>query len=104
MSAITEAVVARMKEMSPLDMAKAEVIAQEFGIKTRSVIASAGRTEDVEYIRKERVSKSGDPVRTKSDLVTEIAEATGVDVEALDGLDKATKTALVAIADSFISE
>lgn len=87
-----------MKEMSPLDAAKAEVIAEKFGLKTRAIIASAGRQADVEYIRKARVSQTGDPVVTKADLVETIADALGVEDTALDGLDKASKTALEVLA------
>lgn len=100
-SKFDKAVIDRMVELSPLDFDKAEAIAAEFDLKTKAVIASAVRMEGVEYVRKARVSKTGDPVVTKEDLVKTIAEGLGLEVEALSGLDKATKTALTAIVGTF---
>lgn len=99
-SVITPEVEARMKELAPLDFEKAGEIADEFGIKTRSVVASAIR-KGIEYTRKARVSKTGEPVVTKEDLVGVIAEGIGVDKGDLDGLDKATKVALGKVAAYF---
>lgn len=63
--------------------------------KARSITAKISRMADVEYKAKEPVSKTGEPVVRKSDLVAQIA----AHVEGnLDGLDKAPKAALVAIS------
>lgn len=90
-------VIARMVELSPLDFDLATQIADEFGLKPRAVVASAGRQEGVTYNRKQRVSKTGTPVVSKTDLVTNLSTALDLDVTALDGLDKANKTALEAL-------
>jgi len=97
MSEITEVVVARMVELSPLDMGKAEAIAEEFGVKARAVIASAVR-RGIPYVKKARVSKAGVAVVSKADLVARIAERAGVNVADLDGLDKASKSSLEILA------
>lgn len=91
-----EKVLAKMKAEAPLNMEKAAVIAEEFGLKVKSVIASATRN-GIEYERKARVGKTGEPVVRKEDLVTRIAEKFGVDVGELDGLEKANKRALEAL-------
>lgn len=50
---------------------------------------------NLDYQRKEPTTKNGEPIVKKSDLVSEIA---GVVSGNLDGLEKAPKPALVAIA------
>lgn len=90
-------VMARMVELAPLNMEIAEKIADEFGIKARSVIASAVRNK-IEYVKKARVSKTGGEVVSKEDLVGRIAEKFGFSVEDLAGLEKANKSALETLA------
>lgn len=92
-------VIARMNELAPLNMEKAEKIAAEFGLKSRSVIASAVRS-GIAYDKKARVNKAGKVPVSKADLVTAIAEKFAVAVEALEGLDKANKSALEALLAS----
>lgn len=82
-----------MKAEAPLNMAKAEVIAAQFDLKPRSVIASAVRNK-IEYTKKTRVSKTGNPVVSKEELVARIAVKYGFDVSKLEGLEKANKSAL----------
>lgn len=94
-----EKITARMMELAPLNMEKAEKIAAEFGVKARSIIASAVRSK-IPYEKKARVNKAGKVPVSKSDLVEAIAEKFGVEVKALDGLDKANKTALEALLTS----
>jgi hypothetical protein len=86
-----------MKAAAPLNLAKAEAIADQFGLKSRSVIASAVRN-GIAYEKKAKVSKAGLPVTNKDDLVERIASALFVNVETLEGLDKASKTALERVA------
>lgn len=86
-----------MAEMAPLNLEKAEELAIRFNLKTRSVIAGAKR-HGVAYQRKERVSKTGEPVVTKEDLVARVAQKFGVEVAELAGLEKATKDALKVLA------
>ena len=85
-----------MVAAQPLDLAKAKVIADKFDIKFRAVIAAAKRN-DLDYVNVKRVSKTGQPVASKADLVGQIAAKFDLDVEDLAGLDKATKTALQAL-------
>jgi len=98
MSVITPEVTEVMKAQAPLDMTKAEAIAEQFGIKARAVIASAVR-QGIPYQKKVRATKAGTPVVSKTDLVAKIALKLGVDVTDLAGLDKATKTALEVLAE-----
>jgi hypothetical protein len=97
MAKIEDNVIARMKEMAPLNFDLAKKIALEFDLKERSIVACAIRNK-IEYVNKPRVGKSGAPVVSKSDLVATIAENLAIDAADLNGLEKATKNALVAIA------
>ena len=85
-----------MQELAPLNMEKCGKIAEQFGLKTRSIIASAVRS-GIEYEKKVRVGKTGAPVSSKADLVEKIAEKLGKTVSDLEGLEKANKTALQAL-------
>lgn len=83
-------------EHGAIDKDLAEVIADEFGEKTRAVIAAVKRA-GIAYKRVERKTKAGTKPVTKEDLVKTLAEKLEIGVEKLDGLDKATKTALEAL-------
>jgi hypothetical protein len=91
----TEAQEARIREMAPLNKAGAEALAAEFGKTVRSVIAKAVRM-NVGYERQQPVTKTGEPVTKKETLVSEIAAIVGAN---LDGLEKAPKPALHALAN-----
>ena len=83
---------AEMRENSPITYDVAVVLAERFGKKLRSVIAKACSMHDVEYVAKERRTKSGETIVSKSVLVSQISDSlNGVD---LVGLEKATKTSL----------
>ena len=83
---------AEMRENSPITYDVAVVLAEKFGKKLRSVIAKACSMHDVEYVAKERKTKSGETIVSKSALVSQISESlNGVD---LVGLEKATKSSL----------
>jgi hypothetical protein len=90
----TEAQEQRIRDEAPLNKAKAEMLAAEFGKSLRSVIAKAVRM-DVGYQRQQPTTKTGEPVTKKETLVSEIAAIVGAN---LDGLDKAPKPALHALA------
>ena len=62
-------------------------IAEKFGKTTRSIIAKLSR-EGV-YEAEKRVTKTGEAVITKAQLVAQIAEKVGVD--SVESLAKATK-------------
>jgi hypothetical protein len=93
-----------MMASAPLDFAKATAIAERFGLKERSVVASAIRN-GIPYVKKAKVNKAGLPVTSKEDLVASIADKLGIEVESLDGLDKASKNALLVLdANIFANE
>lgn len=96
----TDAMLQRMRDLSPIDNETAEKLADEFGFTVASVRAKAVRTEGVEYQKKARVAKDGKPVESKSDLVAEIAEALGSDAESFESLGNATKLVLQKIRDA----
>lgn len=86
---------ARIGETAPHNLASATELATEFGKSPRSVVAKIVRM-GVGYTSKTPMSKSGDPVISKSDLVAQISAL----VEGnLDGLDKAPKAALKALVN-----
>jgi hypothetical protein len=88
-----EEMVSRMQAEAPLNLEKSERIAAEFGVKSRSVIATAVRL-GIAYEKKVRVSKNGKKPTNKTELVKEIAEALFVSTETLEGLEKSSKLAL----------
>lgn len=87
--------VARMRAEAPLNQAKAEALATEFGFTVRSVIAKAV-TEKIAYQRKVAVTKTGAPIEDKIAIVAQCAELVGANLE---GLEKAPKPALQALRD-----
>lgn len=96
-SKYTPAMEARIREEAPLNQAKAESLAVEFGqgFSGKSVIAKANRM-GVAYEKKVAVTKSGGKIESKEKIVAEIAAIVGA---SMDGLEKATKPALQAIRD-----
>ena len=69
-----------------------EYLAEELGKNTRSVIAKLSR-EGV-YVTQPRVTKRGEPIVKKSELVAEVSTILGVDQEQIATLEKATKADL----------
>lgn len=96
-SKYTPAMETRIWEEAPLNQAKAEALAAEFGdgFSGKSVIAKANRM-GVAYEKKVPTTKTGGKVESKERIVAEIAEIVG---STLDGLEKATKPTLQAIRD-----
>ena len=86
-----------LKAEAPLDFEKVTAIAERFGEKPKALVAAVGRA-GIEYKRKARVSKSGEPVVTKEALVATITEGLGLEAGELEGLEKATKLVLTKIA------
>jgi len=87
---------AAMIAAAPLDLAKAQRLADEFDAKPKSIIAKALR-EKIPYVKQERVRKDGKPVASKEATVGKIEAALEVDVGAFDGLEKASKASLEAL-------
>ena len=69
-----------------------DVIAEELGKNARSVIAKLSR-EGV-YVTQPRVTKRGEPIIKKAELVSEVATILGFDEESIATLEKATKADL----------
>jgi hypothetical protein len=93
----TEAQEARIQELADelggmIGNDEAMELADEFGKDVRSVRAKAVRMGV--YKAKARVSKTGGKIESKEEIVAEIAELVGAN---LDGLEKASKQALIAI-------
>jgi methyl coenzyme M reductase subunit C len=96
-SLYTDVVIAEMKKMAPLDFEKCAVIGDKFGLPQRGVVASAKRN-DIDYVNKARVSKTGKTIASKADLVSAIAQNLNLSVSVLEGGAKATKDFLEAVA------
>ncbi len=88
----SDAQTATIVAAAPVNKAVAQRLADELGKSLRSVIAKA--TREGVYQAQGKVTKSGEPVTHKDDLVTEIAAIVGGN---LDGLEKAPKAALLAL-------
>lgn len=75
-----------------------EALAVQFGKTSRSIVAKLSR----EGVYKKAVykAKNGATVIRKSEIVTEIAKAIGVDADKLDGMEAATKNALLLVLAS----
>ena len=98
-TAAQEARIMAAAQNGPLNLESAKALAAEFGGgKTyRSVVAKIGRM-GLPYAKKVPLSKSGEPVERKENLVSDIARYVP---GSLDGLEKASKPALVNIRDAF---
>lgn len=96
MAEFTEELKQEMLDRQPLDWNIAQELAERYDVKPRSIVASAVR-QGLEYSKKVRVSKTGDKIASKSDLVGDIAVKYGIDASKLDGLEKANKSALQAL-------
>ena len=95
----TKAQESEIRELSPITYPIAEVLAEKFGKKLRSVIAKACSMDKVVYVARERVTKNGSAVVRKAEMVESIAKSLATD-EDLSGLEKATKASLDALMRS----
>lgn len=95
---MNDEIIEAMKALAPLNWDKAKELATKFDVKPRAIVASAIR-QGLEYERKKRVSKGGEPVLRKPELVQKIAECLNLSADNLGGLDKASKSALQVIVD-----
>ena len=93
MSKYTPTMIEKMSAAQPLNLAKAQSFASEFGVSHRSIIAKAlslGLTYE-----KKAVSSSSSDRPTKADLVREIEQS--LQGESLDGLQGASMRSLQAL-------
>ena len=86
----TPEMVATLKAAQPLDLSKAKALGAEMGKGYRSIIAKAKR-EGFDYISKPAPAKKKS-APSKADMVGAICSA--LDLDACDGLEKATGSAL----------
>ena len=94
MSNYTPAMIAKLQDAAPLDLAKAKDLAADFGLSHRSVISKAKHL-GLGYIVAPKAAKK---IRSsKADTVNAIAKAIAVDPADLDGLALAKGSALDAL-------
>ena len=91
---------AEIRENSPITYDVAVILADKFGKKLRSVIAKACSMQDVEYIAKERRTKTGEPIVSKKMIVSDIEDSLSLSSDSLVGLEKATKTSLETLLEA----
>lgn len=84
-----------IRDAAPLNLEKATALAEKMGKKPRSIVAKATRME-VPYEKKGPVTKTGEAVIRKETLVEQISKYTAAGSN-LDGLEKASKPALIAV-------
>ena len=77
MSNYTEKMIATMKAAAPLNLAKAQDLASDFGVSHRSVISKA-KSEGIEYVAATRKAASKPSVPTKADILRWSGSATAV--------------------------
>ena len=93
MSKYTPTMIDGLRNAQPLNLAKAQTFASEWGVSYRSIIAKAlslGLTYE-----KKAVSSSSSDRPTKADLVREIEQS--LQGESLDGLEGASMRSLSAL-------
>jgi len=88
---------AAMRSRAPLNLDICEELADEFDAKVKSIIAKAVR-EGIPYQKLERVRKDGKPVASKTATVARIEAKANLAAGALEGLEKASKSALETLA------
>ena len=94
MSKYTPTMIEKMSAAQPLNLAKAQSFASEFGVSYRSIIAKA-LSLGLTYEKKEAVVASSSDRPTKADLVREIERS--LQGESLDGLQGASMRSLQAL-------
>lgn len=94
MSNYTDAMIARMKAVAPLNIEKARELAAEFGLSHRSVISKA-KNLDIEYTPAARKAASKPTGPTKAETLAAIRLALALDAREGD----LTKAELVRVAE-----
>lgn len=102
-SLYTSELVAALQAQETWTYAQVVEFASAHNLKIRSVIAKLKSMELV-YIPKPVVTKTGEPVTRKSEIIADIESAVKVDADALSGLTKSTKAALQALLAAVSSE
>ncbi len=92
----TPEMLAVIKGYDAFNKATATEIAAKIGKSPRSVIAKI-KSMGLSYTVQRPVRKDGSPVSRKADTVAAIAKALDMELEDLDGLAKAPRSALIAL-------
>lgn len=101
----TPEMVARMCEMAPLNLEKAETLAAEFGGgKTAKSIVAKAKREGIEYHTKPAPTKKPKDAPTKTELVAAMQKATGLKLFQLEKAPTATLNELAHLLDKFLSQ
>lgn len=95
MSGYTEVEVARLRAEGVVSYERAAELASEFGRSHRSVISKVKQL-GLDYVPKAKAPSNSLPKLRKADLVAELSESLGVDLEGLEG---ATYRSLEALAN-----
>jgi hypothetical protein len=77
-----------------------DALAVQFGKSSRSIIAKLSRMGI--YVKSEYTTKTGETPISKEEIVTDIATLINANVETLESLEKANKTALQTIYDALL--
>ena len=95
----TDEMVAQMTEAYQAEPTRetVDMLAKKLGKSVRSIIAKLSR-EGV-YVAQPRTTKTGEPIVSKAELVSEVATVLGVEVDDIASLEKATKIHLKALVD-----
>ena len=84
---------------------QALAFADKYGISVQSVRQKAVRDETIGYERKPKnVTKTGEAVESKAEIVAEIAELVGRDASLFESLENANKQVLIDIRAALPSE
>lgn len=75
-----------------------DALAKQFGKTSRSIIAKLSRMQV--YVKPEYKTKTGETPISKEEIVADMATLLNVDVEVLESLEKANKTALQIVFDA----
>ena len=92
----TPSMLAVINGYDAFNKATATEIADKIGKSPRSVIAKI-KSMGLSYTVQRPVRKDGSPVSRKADTVAAIAKALDMELEDLDGLAKAPRSALIAL-------
>lgn len=96
MSAYTDKMVNEMTAVASWNYDSASEYAAKHGLSVRSVISKLKNLE-LAYTPKPVVKSAAAPRVKKSEIVLQIAQASGADAEALAGLEKADARSLTAL-------
>lgn len=99
----TEAQVARMRELAPLNKEKAELLAAEFGGgKTSKSVAAKAIREQIEYVKAPAPTKKPKDAPTKAQLVDAMRKATSLKLFDLEKAPTATLNEIARFINSHV--